>query len=163
MLTTPLTYFPRTKSTPRTLDSTARYRSLTPTRTSIFRSPRLSLVCSASSLKLVTERKRARRDAEDRRTGACTLVPPMPVATNRALAVRSCFDNATRPSNKKMPSATGDHVFISRHTPLIKKACTGPDDVCPLDQLMVSPINSTGLYDKCYQNCPHILHQLKCE
>lgn len=59
VLTMPLTYFPKTESTQRTLDSTARHKSLSPTLTSIFLSPPLSLVCSPGSLKPVSARERA--------------------------------------------------------------------------------------------------------
>jgi len=59
--TIPLTYFPRTESTQKRLDSTAKQRSLSPTLTSIFLSPQLPLVCSPSSPKPVSARERARR------------------------------------------------------------------------------------------------------
>lgn len=81
VLTTPLTYFPRTESMQRTLDSTARHRSLSPTLTSIFLSPQLPLVCSPSSQKPVSARERAltereRNQARSRRLPQCMCPPP---------------------------------------------------------------------------------------
>lgn len=80
VLTTPLTYFPRTESMQRTLDSTARHRSRSPTLTSIFLSPQLPLVCSPSSQKPVSARERALTEREESGAlapAASMHVPPL--------------------------------------------------------------------------------------
>lgn len=61
--TTPFTYFPRTESTQRTLDSTASHRSLSQTLTSIFLAPPQRLVWSPGSprARSAAARERARR------------------------------------------------------------------------------------------------------
>lgn len=76
--TMPLTYLPSVKWAQKTLNSTARYTSLSPARASIFRSHPLSLFCSRGSAKPESGRERARRN----RYVACTSDPPdLSVAT----------------------------------------------------------------------------------
>lgn len=138
VLTTPLTYFPRTESMQRTLDSTARHRSLSPTLTSIFLSPQLPLVCSPSSQKPVSARERALTEREE--SGALAPAASMHVPPLRQVKLdggclggregggggcrararfRSCFVNATCP-HAQNAMADYNHVSIRGHALLMK-------------------------------------------
>lgn len=92
VFTMPLTYFPRAKSTHKTLDSTARYRSRTP----IFRSPLLPLACSPGSPRAESERERARERMKEEPARA-RRSPQRLWPQGARSQFRSCHENATRP------------------------------------------------------------------